>query len=106
MILFKVEIPNSICGCILGCKVLHTIFGVTVTLTSGLSPRIIVSQAHSANFVFGCIFVLLIVVFFFRVNVPLTSDFGLLIACVESISYTRNLTLEMNIEVVECCILF
>ena len=37
-ILLKVGIPNS--GFILGCKVLCTIFGVTVTLTSGLGPSI------------------------------------------------------------------
>ena len=29
--LLKVGIPKSMCGCILGCKVLCTIFGVTLT---------------------------------------------------------------------------
>ena len=40
LILLKVEIPNSVCECILGCKVLCTIFRVKVTLISGLSPSI------------------------------------------------------------------
>ena len=46
-LLLKVGIPKSICGCILGCKVLCTIFRATLTLTSILSrPRIIVSLAY------------------------------------------------------------
>ena len=57
-----------------------TIFGVTVTLTftSGLSSRIIVSpilfDVGCADFVFGWILVLLIVAYYFGVTVTLTSD--------------------------------
>ena len=51
LLLLKVGIPKSIGGCILGCKVLCTIFGVTLTLTSCLSrPRIIVSLSYLSKF--------------------------------------------------------
>ena len=89
-ILLKVGIPNSVCGCILGCKVLCTTFDVTVTFTSGLShPRIIVSRNYLRQFRVGCILILLILAFYFRVTVTftLTFDFGLLKWCVE-LSYT------------------
>ena len=49
-ILVKVGILNLVCGCIFGCKVLCAIFGVTVTLTSGLSHRIIMSRAYLREF--------------------------------------------------------
>ena len=52
-LLFKVGITKSIGGCILGCKVLCTIFGVTLALTSCLSrPRIIVSVSYLSKFLF------------------------------------------------------
>ena len=45
------------------------------------------SKHISANFVFGCILVLLVETHYFGVIVTLTSDFGLLKLCAEYISY-------------------
>ena len=45
-IFFEVGIPNSICGCILGWRSVAYHFPVTVTLTSDLVFRIIVSGAY------------------------------------------------------------
>ena len=107
-LLLKVGIPKSICGCILGCKVLCIIFGVTLTLPSCLSrPRIIVSLAYLSKFrvwmhygVVDCSV---------PFTVTLTSDFGLLKLCVDYISYTtwhRNPILGIHVGVMESCILF
>ena len=45
-ILFKVGIPNFMCGCILGWGSVMYHFRVTVTLTSDLFSRIIMSRAY------------------------------------------------------------
>ena len=45
-IFFEVGIPNLVCGCILGWQSVPYHFGVTVTLTSDLVFRIIVSGAY------------------------------------------------------------
>ena len=45
-IFFEVGIPNLVCGCILGWRSVACHFGVTVTLTSDLVFRIIVSGAY------------------------------------------------------------
>ena len=45
-IFFEVGIPNLICGCILGWRSVEYHFRVTVTLTSDLVFRIIVSGAY------------------------------------------------------------
>ena len=45
-ILFEVGIPNLMCGCILGWRSVAYHFWVTVTLTSDLVFRIIVSGAY------------------------------------------------------------
>ena len=44
-IFFEVGIPNLVCGCILGWQSVAYHFGVTLTLTSDLVFRIIVSGA-------------------------------------------------------------
>ena len=111
LLLLEIGIPKSICGCILGCKVLCTIIGVTLTLTSCLSgPRIIVSLAYLSKFLVWMHYrVLLIVAHYFGVNVTLTSDFGLLKTSGQHISYTtwhRNLILGIHVGVVRCCILY
>ena len=45
-IFFEVGIPNLMCGCILGWRIVLYHFWVTVTLTSDLVFRIIVSGAY------------------------------------------------------------
>ena len=45
-IFFEVGIPNLVCGCILGWRSVAYHFWVTVTLTSDLVFRIIVSKAY------------------------------------------------------------
>ena len=45
-IFFEVGIPNLVCGCILGSRSVAYHFRVTVTLTSDLVFRIIVSGAY------------------------------------------------------------
>ena len=45
-IFFEVGIPNLVCGCILGWRSVMYYFRVTVTLTSDLVFRIIVSGAY------------------------------------------------------------
>ena len=45
-IFFEVEIPNLVCGCILRWRSVAYHFRVTVTLTSDLVFRIIVSGAY------------------------------------------------------------
>ena len=104
-LLLKVGIPKSLCGCILECNLLCTIFGVTLTLTSSLSrPRVSCPEQISENFVFGCIMVLLIVAYYIGVTMTLTSDFGLLKSCAEHISYTTwqtNPILGIHVGVVE-----
>ena len=49
-IFFEVGIPNLGCGCILGWRSVAYQFGVTVTLTSDLVFRIIVSGAYLLYF--------------------------------------------------------
>ena len=44
-IFFEIGIPNLVCKCILGCLSVTNYFWVTVTLTSDLVLRIIVSRA-------------------------------------------------------------
>ena len=46
LVLFEIGIPNLVCGCILGCLNVSYHFRVTVTLTSDLVIRIIVSGAY------------------------------------------------------------
>ena len=86
-LMLEVGIKNSVCGCILGCKVLCTIFGVTLTLTSCLSYHRIncvpsISQQISYLDAFGVVDCSVL----FWVAVTLTSDFGLLKSCAEHIS--------------------
>ena len=45
-IFFEVGIPNLMCGCILGWRSVAHLFQVTLTLTSDLVFRIIVSRAY------------------------------------------------------------
>ena len=45
-IFFEVGIPNLVCGCILGWRSVASHFQVTVTLTSDLVFRLIVSGAY------------------------------------------------------------
>ena len=61
-IFFEVGIPNLVCGCILGWRSVAYHFWVTVTLTSDLDFRIIVSGAYLilfevgiSNLMCGCI---------------------------------------------------
>ena len=46
-ILFEVGIPDGMCGCFLGLWSVRYHFGVTVTLSSGISSRIIMSGAYN-----------------------------------------------------------
>ena len=46
LIFFELGIPNLVCGCILGKRSLMYHFWVTVTLTSDLVFRIIMSSAY------------------------------------------------------------
>ena len=57
-ILFEVGIPNLVCGCILGWQSVAYQFRVTLTLTSDLVLRIIVTRAYQVeilNLVCVCI---------------------------------------------------
>ena len=45
-IFFEVGIPNSMCGCIFGWQSVAYLFRLTVTLTSDIGFRIIVSRAY------------------------------------------------------------
>ena len=45
-IFFEIRIPNLVCKCILGCLSVTNHFWVTVTLTSDLVSRIVVSRAY------------------------------------------------------------
>ena len=57
-ILFEVEIPNLVCGCILGWQSVAYQFRVTLTLTSDLVFSIIVSRSYQVgipNLVCVCI---------------------------------------------------
>ena len=49
-IFFEVGIPNLVCGCILGWRSDAYHFRVTVTLTSDLVSRIILSGAYLLNY--------------------------------------------------------
>ena len=49
-IFFEVGIPNLVCGCVLGWRSVAYHFQVTVTLTSDLVFRIIVSGAYLLNY--------------------------------------------------------
>ena len=83
------------------------IFGVNFTLT--FASVVLCLKHISANLLFGCIIVLLIVAYYFGVTLTLTSDYGLLKSCAEHFSYTtwhRNPILGIHYREVECCILF
>ena len=49
-IFFEIGISNLVCKCILGCLSVTNHFWVTVTLTSDLVSRIIVSRAYLLNY--------------------------------------------------------
>ena len=87
LIFFEVEIPNLVCGFIFIWRSVMYHFWVTVTLTSDLVSRIIVSE-HISRFFFElgipnwvclCILGWSSVTFHFRVTVTLTSDLVLII---------------------------
>ena len=78
-IFFEVRIPNLMCGYILGWRSVAYHFRVTVTMTSDLVFRIIVSSAYLilfevgiSNLVCGCILGWRRVAYHFRVTVTLT----------------------------------